>query len=43
MAITRREWLAGAAAAGLLPMGAKAEAEGLKISHQFPGGTADRR
>ncbi len=40
MAITRREWLAGAAAAGLLPMGAKAEAEGLKISHQFPGGTA---
>jgi TRAP-type C4-dicarboxylate transport system substrate-binding protein len=40
MAIRRREWLAGAAAASLLPMGAKAEAEALKISHQFPGGTA---
>jgi TRAP-type C4-dicarboxylate transport system substrate-binding protein len=39
MAMTRRDLLAGAAAAGLLPLGAQAEAETLKISHQFPGGS----
>jgi len=42
MAITRREWLRGMAAAGAVPMagGAWAQAGTLKISHQFPGGTA---
>ena len=39
MAMTRRDLLAGAAAAGLLPLGAQAEADTLKISHQFPGGS----
>ena len=42
MAITRREWLAAMAAASALPMAgaARAQAGTLKISHQFPGGTA---
>ena len=42
MAMTRREWIARAAVAGALPMGAGAWAQAgtLKISHQFPGGTA---
>jgi TRAP-type C4-dicarboxylate transport system substrate-binding protein len=42
MAMTRREWIARAAVAGALPMGAAAWAQAgtLKISHQFPGGTA---
>jgi hypothetical protein len=41
MAMTRREWIAGLAAAGTLPIttGAWAQAGTLKISHQFPGGT----
>ena len=42
MAMTRREWIGAVAAAGALPMagGAWAQAGTLKISHQFPGGTA---
>ena len=42
MAMTRREWVRGVAAAGMVPMagGAWAQAGTLKISHQFPGGTA---
>jgi TRAP-type C4-dicarboxylate transport system substrate-binding protein len=42
MAITRRQWLAGLAAAGLGRGGGAAWAQDgtLKISHQFPGGTA---
>ena len=42
MAMTRREWVGKAAALGLLPLAGMAGAqEGtLKISHQFPGGTA---
>ena len=42
MAMTRREWVRGVAAAGMAPMvgGAWAQAGTLKISHQFPGGTA---
>jgi len=41
MTMTRREWIAGLAAAGTLPIGAGAWAQAgtLKISHQFPGGT----
>jgi TRAP-type C4-dicarboxylate transport system substrate-binding protein len=41
MGMTRREWIAGMAAAGALPMSgaARAQAGTLKISHQFPGGT----
>ena len=42
MALTRREWIGGAAATALTPwVGATLAQEGtLKISHQFPGGTA---
>ncbi len=42
MAMTRREWVRGVAAAGMAPMagGTWAQAGTLKISHQFPGGTA---
>jgi TRAP-type transport system periplasmic protein len=42
MAITRRNWVRGMAAAGVVPMarGARAQAGTLKISHQFPGGSA---
>ena len=40
MSITRREWLAAAAATSFLPGAARADTEPLKISHQFPGGTA---
>ena len=42
MAMTRREWVRGVAAAGMAPMagGAWAQAGTLKISHQFPSGTA---
>ena len=42
MAMTRREWVRAMAAAGVAPMagGAWAQAGTLKISHQFPGGTA---
>ena len=42
MAMTRREWIGAVAAAGALPMAgaAWAQAGTLKISHQFPGGTA---
>ena len=42
MALTRREWIGGAAATALAPWaGAALAQEGtLKISHQFPGGTA---
>jgi TRAP-type C4-dicarboxylate transport system substrate-binding protein len=42
MAITRREWMGGLAAAGVAPWtaGAWAQEGTLKISHQFPGGTA---
>ena len=42
MTMTRREWIGKVAAAGALPMaaGAWAQAGTLKISHQFPGGTA---
>ena len=42
MAITRREWLGGMAAASTLPLASRAWAQAgtLKISHQFPGGTA---
>jgi TRAP-type C4-dicarboxylate transport system substrate-binding protein len=42
MAITRREWLRGMAAAGTVPMaaGAWSQTGTLKISHQFPGGSA---
>jgi TRAP-type C4-dicarboxylate transport system substrate-binding protein len=45
MTITRREWMQWVAAsgagplAGLAPPAAAQEAGGLKISHQFPGGT----
>jgi TRAP-type C4-dicarboxylate transport system substrate-binding protein len=40
--MTRREWIRATAAAGLVPAfgGAKAQAGTLKISHQFPGGSA---
>jgi TRAP-type C4-dicarboxylate transport system substrate-binding protein len=42
MAMTRREWIGGMAAAGLAPWAGSAVAQAgtLKISHQFPGGTA---
>jgi TRAP-type C4-dicarboxylate transport system substrate-binding protein len=42
MAITRRDWMRGLAAAGVVPMtdAAWAQAGTLKISHQFPGGSA---
>ena len=42
MAMTRREWIRGVAAAGTLPLvgAAWAQAGTMKISHQFPGGTA---
>ena len=42
MAMTRREWMRAMAATGALPMAgaAGAQAGTLKISHQFPGGTA---
>jgi TRAP-type C4-dicarboxylate transport system substrate-binding protein len=42
MAIRRREWMRGMAAAGIAPMagGAWGQAGTLKISHQFPGGSA---
>ena len=42
MAMTRREWMRAMAAASLVPAaaGAPAQAGTLKISHQFPGGTA---
>jgi TRAP-type C4-dicarboxylate transport system substrate-binding protein len=42
MTITRRTLMRGMAAAGVVPMarGAWAQAGTLKISHQFPGGTA---
>ena len=42
MAMTRREWLRAMAAASLGPaaVGTSAQAGTLKISHQFPGGTA---
>ncbi len=42
MAITRRVWMGSLAAAGLLPWAGatRAQAGTLKISHQFPGGTA---
>ena len=42
MAMTRREWVRAMAAAGVAPLagGAWAQAGTLKISHQFPGGTA---
>ena len=42
MTMTRREWIGKVAAAGALPMagGVWAQAGTLKISHQFPGGTA---
>ncbi len=42
MAMTRREWVRAVAAAGVAPMTAAswAQAGTLKISHQFPGGTA---
>ena len=42
MNINRRECLAALAATGLAPLGGSASAQAgtLKISHQFPGGTA---
>jgi TRAP-type C4-dicarboxylate transport system substrate-binding protein len=42
MAMTRRDWLAALAAAGAVPMAGRAWAQAgtLKISHQFPGGSA---
>jgi TRAP-type C4-dicarboxylate transport system substrate-binding protein len=42
MAMTRREWIGAVAAAGALPMAGPSwgQAGTLKISHQFPGGTA---
>jgi TRAP-type C4-dicarboxylate transport system substrate-binding protein len=42
MAMTRREWVRGMTAAGLVPAfgNARAQAGTMKISHQFPGGTA---
>ena len=42
MAISRRDWVRGMAAAGLVPaLGAsRAQAGTMKISHQFPGGSA---
>ena len=42
MAMTRREWLRAMAATSLVPVaaGIAAQAGTLKISHQFPGGTA---
>jgi TRAP-type C4-dicarboxylate transport system substrate-binding protein len=42
MAMTRREWVRAMAAASVAPLagGAWAQAGTLKISHQFPGGTA---
>jgi TRAP-type C4-dicarboxylate transport system substrate-binding protein len=42
MAMTRRDWVRGMAAAGLVPAAGtlRAQAGTLKISHQFPGGSA---